>query len=589
MSFRCSGYLGEWWDKSLIDPDACISAYLTQNGHASGRNTVRCPTGTVACAPEPLGMRRALIAALAGSIAVGLAILGWHVLAAGGWTLWEALIMASLATNAPWLGLTAATGLAGLAILLCARDPSAFVLPALRRSDAVVQDRTLLALCVRLEDMDAVLPSLSGLLHELRSRHGDRFVLGILSDTPPGKSARAEAEAVAALASRFPAGVVRYRRRSENLGFKAGNLMDFLDHHAAGFEYALVLDADSTMSAGTVARLVRTMQAEPGLAILQAATSGRGAVTWFARLFGFGQQHGTRAWVMGQSWWLGPAQLYWGHNALIRIGAFRRDARLPTLPSGSCILSHDYAEAAQLHARGWAVRVLPEDAGSWERHPPDLLAFFSRDLRWAAGNLQYRHLLSRSEFGRLGRFQMLEAILHYTLAPLRFGLLPLAALNVATGGSEGTPRGAFLLLLLIGFVVSNLPKLAGYGEALLRPGRFKRTTLLRSMTQEMALGFMLETLEALERSLTLLRLARGHFNGWTVQPRAARGMTWTTAARRFGLHTAIGLVITGCLGFASSFAAVVALPALAGLLLAIPLAVLTARPCRKAGRQAGRR
>ncbi|MBL6082572.1 glucans biosynthesis glucosyltransferase MdoH [Belnapia sp. T18] len=528
-------------------------------------------------------MRRASIAALAGSIAVGLGVLGWQVLAAGGWTFWEALMMVSLAINAPWLGLTAATGLAGFAILLFSRDPTAFVLPTLQRTDAVIHAKTLLALCVRLEDMDAVLPPLGGLLHELRSRHGDRFVLGILSDTPAGAPARAEAKAVAALASRFPAGAVRYRRRPENLGFKAGNLMDFLDHRAAGFEYALVLDADSTMSAGTVARLVRIMQADPRLAILQTAISGRGAMTWFARLFGFGQQHGTRAWVMGQAWWLGPAQLYWGHNALIRIGAFRRDARLPTLPDGSCILSHDYAEAAQLHARGWAVRVLPEDTGSWERHPPDLIALFSRDLRWAAGNLQYRHLLSRPEFGKLGRFQMLEAILHYALAPLRFGLLPVAGLNVATGGGEGTPRGALLLLLLTGFVVSNLPKLAGYSEALLRPGRFKRVTLLRSMVQEMALSFMLDTLEAFERSLTLLQLGRGQFSGWTVQPRAARGMTWTTAARRFGPHTVVGLVILACFGFASRFAAVVALPALAGLLLAIPIAVLTARLCRKTG------
>ena len=89
---------------------------------------------------------------------------------------------------------------------------------------------------------------------------------------------------------------------------------------------------------------------------------------------------------------------------------------------------------------------LPEDAGSSERHPPDLPALFNRDLRWAAGNLQYRHLLLRPEFGRLGRLQMLEAILHYALAPLRFAALPLAAVNAATGGGEGTPRGALLVL-----------------------------------------------------------------------------------------------------------------------------------------------
>lgn len=561
-----------------------MGASITDDGEAArsrrfGRRVVTAP-----CAAERLGARRAVVAALAGGIALALAVLGWHVLAAGGWTLWEALMMASLAANAPWLGLTAATGLAGLAIRLCVGDPSGFVLPALRRADAVVHDQTLLALCVRLEDMGAVLPPLDRLLRKLRARHSDRFVLGILSDTPPGRKAEAEAEAVAALAAQFPPGAVRYRRRAENVGFKAGNLMDFLDNQAAGFDHALVLDADSAMSAETVAQLVRTMQADPGLAILQTVIAGRGVETRFARLFGFGLRHGTRAWVTGQAWWQGPAQLYWGHNALIRIAAFRRDARLPTLPNGARILSHDYAEAARLHAGGWAVRVLPENAGSWERHPPDLPALFARDMRWAAGNLQYRHLLLRPDFGRLGRFQMLEAILHYALAPLRFALLPLAALNAATGGGEDTPRGALLLLLLLGFVVSNLPKLAGYGEALLRPGRFTRATLLRGMAQEMALGLMLDTLEALERSLTLLQLARGRFGGWTVQPRAAREVTWTAAAHRFGWHTAAGLVMIGGFSLAGSFAAMVALPALAGLLFAIPLAVLTARPCREASR-----
>ncbi|WP_161993748.1 glucans biosynthesis glucosyltransferase MdoH [Muricoccus nepalensis] len=566
----------------MIDQDARIGATTAKDAQAAGSSRFERRTVAAPRAAERLGGRRAAIAALAGAIALALVALGGHVMAGGGWTLWEALMMGSLAVNAPWLGLTAATALAGLAIRLLVRDPSAFVVPALGRADPVVHDRTLLALCVRLEDMETVLPPMGRLLGELRARHGDRFVLGVLSDTPPGAAAEAEAEAIAALAARFPPGAVRYRRRAENTGFKAGNLMDFLDHHAAGFDHALVLDADSAMSAKTVGRLVRTMQADPGLAILQASIDGRGVGTRFARLFGFGLRYGTRSWVTGQGWWQGPSQLYWGHNALIRIAAFRRDARLPTLPGGVRILSHDYAEAARLHAGGWAVRVLPDSAGSWERHPPDLPALFVRDLRWAAGNLQYRHLLLRPDFGRLGRFQMLEAILHYALAPFRFAFLPLAALNAASGGGEGTPRGALLLLLLLAFAVSNMPKLAGYAEALLRPGRFRRAALLRGMAQELALGLMLDTLEALERSLTLLQLARGRFGGWTAQRRNAREVTWAAAARRFGGHTAAGLALLAGFGLASGFAALAALPALAGLVFAIPLAVLTARPRRGA-------
>lgn len=53
------------------------------------------------------------------------------------------------------------------------------------------------------------------------------------------------------LASAFPPGAVLYRRRAHNAGYKAGNLMDFLDSEAGrGFDFALILDADSLMEAG---------------------------------------------------------------------------------------------------------------------------------------------------------------------------------------------------------------------------------------------------------------------------------------------------------------------------------------------------
>ena len=37
---------------------------------------------------------------------------------------------------------------------------------------------------------------------------------------------------------------------------------------------------------------------------------------------------------------------------------------------------------------GYEVRVLPEETGSWEDNPPNLLQFSMRDLRWCQGNLQ---------------------------------------------------------------------------------------------------------------------------------------------------------------------------------------------------------
>ncbi|TCZ64951.1 glucans biosynthesis glucosyltransferase MdoH [Roseicella aquatilis] len=523
------------------------------------------------------------MAVLVAAVTLGILLLAWRVLAAGGWTAWEALILGCIALNAPWLGLSAATGLVGLALRLGAADPAAAVLPALRRRppDALPppRGRTLLAACVRLEAMETVLPPLERLLKDLRAGPGgEQFTLAILSDTPAGEAAGREAAAVARVAARCPPGAVLYRRRPHNAGYKAGNLMEFLDREAGRFDHALVLDADSSMSAGAVRRLVAVMEADPRLGILQSSVSTTGADTPLAQVLGFGHRHAARIWALGQAWWQGPEGPYWGHNALLRIAPFRQHCRLDPLPDGSAILSHDHVEAARLHAAGWAVRVWPDDLGSAERHPPDLAAMLHRDLRWAEGNFQWRHLLRRRDLGRIGRLQMLQGILHYALAPASFALLPLAALNAATGGGEGTPRGALLALLLLGLGALLLPKLAGYAEALLRSGAAARLPLLRHMGQELLLTLLLDPLAALDRSVTVLRVALGRRGGWTPQPREGRGLSLGEALRRFGPHSLAGLALLAGFAAAGPFPTLAALPFLAGLLLAVPIALLTGRP-----------
>jgi len=182
------------------------------------------------------------------------------------------------------------------------------------------------------------------------------------------------------------------------------------------------------------------------------------------------------------------------------------------------------------------------------------------------------------ELGRVGRFQMFQAILHYALAPLFFAPLPLAAVNAATGGGAGTPRGALLLLLAAGYGMLLLPKLAGYAEALLRAGRAERGGLLRSMGEEVLLSLLLDPVGALDRSVTVTRLALGHRGGWAPQPRTGRGIPWSASLRRFGGHTVVGGALLAAFATAGWFAALVALPFVLGLLLAVPLCVVTVRP-----------
>src|SRR5260221_7232165 len=191
----------------------------------------------------------------------------------------------------------------------------------------------------------------------------------------------------------------------------------------------LVLAADSLMWGAAFLRLVRAMQANPTLGILQTLVVGQPADSAFARIFQFGMRHGMRTHTTGIAWWQGSSGPYWGHNAIVRLEPFVAHCRLPTLsgrpPLGGPVLSHDQVEAALMRAAGYEVRGIADEFESWEENPPSLPDFIKRDLRWRQGNMQYLRLLCRRGLKPMGRFQLVNAIFMYLGAP--FWILMLVA------------------------------------------------------------------------------------------------------------------------------------------------------------------
>lgn len=521
--------------------------------------------------------RRVLFFALVAVIGTALVLLLIPVLAPGGWTVAEVVILLAFIGTAPWTGLCAANALIGFTILMASSNPPRAVFPAWRDGGAIAL-RTAIVVTVRNEDMGAVLPPLHDLLEGLnRTGHGDRFGAFILSDTQDAQAAAQEEAEIAA----FPLPVT-YRRRTQNTGFKAGNLMDFLDHHAEGFELMLVLDADSTMSADAVLRLARAMQADPCLGIVQQLIVGRPAGSLFPRLFQFGMRAGMRSWATGQAWWQGDDGPYWGHNAMIRIAPFRDHCRLESLPDGSTILSHDQVEAVRMRAAGWKVRALPEERGSMEGNPPALPEFLRRDARWLVGNLQYRHLLLLPGIHAMGRWQLLQAILLFAGAPLYVAMMALAAWNGASGGAEVFPHGPALALTLAWFCCLHAPKLLGYLEVLLSPAHAARYggrgAFLRGAAAELGFTQLLDPVSLFNKTLFMIGLPFGARMGWAPQNRVDRGVRWGEAARMLWPHTLFGVAIFTGLAMTSWLAVLWALPLAGGLLVAIPFCVLTSDP-----------
>jgi membrane glycosyltransferase len=529
--------------------------------------------------------RRLAFAAIALAAALGVAWLLLASLAPGGWTVAKALIALCFVGAMPWLGICAANALVGFAILLWVPHPARFVLPAAVDPDrAAPPPRTALLVTVRDEDVAAFLPPLRRLLDGLdRAGVGDRFALCVLSDSQSPTLVAAEAAAMAAFrqADRDPARI-RYRRRPRNHGFKAGNIMEFLDNHAEGFAAAVTLDADSDMTAAAVLRLLRLLEAGERVGIVQHLTVGLPAAAAFPRLFQFGMRAGMRVWATGQAWWQGDAGPYWGHNAAFRIAPFRDHARLAPLPDGRPILSHDQVEAARLRAAGWGVWMWADESGSAERNPPTLPEFLARDSRWLAGNLQYFHLLAAPGFRPMGRWQLVQAILLFLGAPLYVAMFLLASISVALGETATVPQNRIAALVVAWSLALYAPKLLGYLRVLISPSQRARygggLRFAAGAVAELAFTLLLDAPMQVSKTLAFARVLAGARPSWAPQQRGERRVGWREAARLFWPHTLLGALAFTALAIGSWGAALWAAPFAGGLLTAIPFCVWTASP-----------
>ncbi|HTC11286.1 MAG TPA: glucans biosynthesis glucosyltransferase MdoH [Acetobacteraceae bacterium] len=528
--------------------------------------------------------RRVVIAGTVICVASGLIWLLCLVLAPGGWTLAKLVMLVGLTGTAPWTGLCLANGLSGFAARML-RGATADAPPPTDLPPLVI------AVTLRDEALAPVLVALRRLHDALATICPYWTVTGfILSDTAaPG--AIADEEACMASLNQTDRRRIRYRRRSDNFGFKAGNIMEFLDHHAEGFEFMLMLDADSVMSPDAVLRLASRLQADPHLGIVQHLTVGVPAASPLPRLFQFGMRAGMRIWAAGQDWWQGDAGPYWGHNAMLRIAPFRAHARLPLLPDGRSILSHDQVEAALLCGAGWGVRVVADEDGSWEAFPPALPEHLGRELRWLAGNLQYRHLFRLPGMHAMGRWQLLQAILLFAGAPFWMLFLLGAAGAAATDHVSTFPMTPALVLTLAWAGALYAPKLLGYLEVLLLHEHRARygggARFMRGMLAETVFTLLYDAIGQVSKTIAIVRLACGAHAGWAPQNRTDRGVGWREATRLCGAHTALGLVVFAAFACAGWHAALWAAPLVGGLLVSIPFAMITAD--RRFGRWLQRR
>jgi membrane glycosyltransferase len=335
-------------------------------------------------------------------------------------------------------------------------------------------------------------------------------------------------------------------------------------------------------------RMVRIMQADPRLGILQGLVVGLPSTSAFARLFQFGMRLGMWSYTLGSAWWQADCGPYWGHNAVIRLAPFIAHCELPTSSGtgvlGGHILSHDQIEAALMRRAGYEVRVLPDDGLGWEENPPTLPEFIRRDLRWCQGNMQYWRFLTMPGLRPVSRYQLCFAILMFLGSPAWMAMLVLGTIGVARAGSPaafidpGAGRLLFVCLVLMWFA----PKIASAVDVLLRPqarAAFGGTLrFLASVVIEAAFFTLLCPIMWFGHTVFLAGLPFGRAIGWIGQTRDDHRVPLALAMRDLWAHTALGFAVIGVLAMTHSAAIPYALFIAGGPLLAIPLAVVTALP-----------
>lgn len=523
------------------------------------------------------------------------------VFASNGLTGIEIAMVVVFALNTPWMVIGFWNAVIGFGLLHFRSDWLQRV-TAFNGLDDVrspVTARTAIVMPVFNEEPALVLRNLRAVADGLDATgQSDAFDLFLLSDTNDPEIAAAEK----ALFDAWRDGNDRpdrlhYRRRTENTRQKVGNIEDFCARWGDGFAYMVVLDADSVMSGEAILRLVRLMQRNPRVGILQTLVTGMPASSAFARLFQFGMRHGMRSYTTGSAWWQGPDGPYWGHNAILRLAAFRAHCHLPRLPGerplGGEILSHDQVEAVFMRRGGYEVRVLPLEDGSYEENPTNLPDFLTRDLRWCQGNMQYLKLFLNPSLMRgvrpMGRLQLLLAVMMYTGAPLWFAFmgLGLAALTLgADGGGAAQQSGAVpgfgIWLFFTVMLMTFAPKLLGVLDVALRRSARKAyggsLRLMIGTALELVFGMLVAPVAALAQTIFVAGLLFGKRIRWDAQQRDDRRVTLAEAASGLWPQTLVGAVFLGLLIWAAPQVLPWAAPVISGLLLAIPFAALTTVP-----------
>jgi membrane glycosyltransferase len=461
--------------------------------------------------------------------------------------------------------------------------------------------RTAILMPVRNEDPARTIGSIEA-MDEALARLGvtEHFHFFILSDTNNPALWVEEELAWARLVSRRGAGSrLFYRRRPLNIARKSGNIADFVERWGAGYDYMIILDADSLMSGETMLTLVNMMDHHPEAGLIQVPTLPQGRSSVLGRLLQFAASAYGGMFTRGLAFWLGDEGTYWGHNAIARTSVFAAHCGLPKRPGrapfGGEILSHDVVEAALIRRAGYKVYITAELEGSYEEAPANLIEYAKRDRRWCQGNLQHIPLIFARGFHPINRLQLSLGVAAYLIAPFWFLYILLSLANAAAEQlhvvsyfsrshalAPDWPVDASVRALPILGAVMGMLFLPRALAMLLTVTNGERRRLhgglngiLNSATVETLLSTAFAPLLMIFQTKAVVEIFAGLDAGWPPATREEGNVPWLSAISSHALHMLVGAsLITAAVELAPDLILWI-LPVSLPLILAPALAVLS--------------
>jgi membrane glycosyltransferase len=396
---------------------------------------------------------------------------------------------------------------------------------------ALILPRTALLMPIYHESAEDVFAALAGMRESLAALpEGKAFDVFVLSDSRDPEICAEEERAFRRVAAASDSIPIYYHRRARNERQKAGNLAEFFERWGPRYTYAITLDADSVMSGEMLVELIRRMEANPKLGLLQAPLAVHRAETLFARTLAFSASLCGPIFTHGLSLWAGPYGNYYGHNAAVRVSAFIDCCALPKLkgepPFGGHVLSHDFVEAALLCRAGWEVRTAHDlEGGSYEELPPTLTDYVARDHRWCQGNLQHLRIAGMHGIAPMSRIHLLLGAFAYLASPAWFAfvVLGLVAWQQTGAAFAGVARDVGLgtaAILIAPWLLGVLDGVRHGGRRRAHGGALR---LVPSGMLGLVLGALIAPLLMIHHTRIVLSILSGRAVSWGAQQRRASG------------------------------------------------------------------